>query len=447
MKAKISLDYNNMLQNKISENGIAEDEIKQIQTIAQKHAQYVKDNPLGFMHLPFNQKEVVAEIKAYVDSKKNDIEAVVIFGIGGSALGTIALQKALLHPYYNELDKQDRGGCPKLYVMDNSDPEALAHLFEIIPLEKTLFNIISKSGATAETMSQLMIIKDKVPKDNIVFTTDKEKGVLIKIAKEDGIKTFVVPDGVGGRFSVLCPVGLIPAAFCGMDIDALLDGAAFMHEICTSTDIHENPALMYAVLNYLSMKKDNNICIVMPYVDRLKYIADWYAQLLGESVGKKYDRDGNEIYTGITPVKALGATDQHSQLQLYMEGPFDKFIVFLGVDNYKKTTDIPKIYEDIPEIAYLGGKSQNELIQAQLKSTAYALAKANRPNMTITMPCVDEFNLGQLLNFFQLSVAYMGELLNINAFDQPGVEASKDVVYALFGKPGYEEQKKEFEGV
>ena len=287
----------------------------------------------------------------------------------------------------------------------------------------------------------------KKASEHIVCTTDKENGNLVKIAKEENYKTFIIPAGVGGRFSELTPVGLLPAAFCGIDIKEMLKGAAVMDEMCKNEDIYKNPAYMYAVLNYLTMKNGQNISVMMPYADSLKFISDWYAQLWAESLGKKYDNDGKEVYVGSTPVKALGATDQHSQVQLYAEGPFDKIITFIGVDKFKKSITIPKIYEDMPSLAFLGGVTQDDLIKTEQIATEYALLKAGKPNMTITLPEVDENTLGQLLYFFEVATAFTGELLNINAFDQPGVEEGKNATYAYFGRPGYEEKKKELDAM
>ncbi|MCL1935423.1 MAG: glucose-6-phosphate isomerase [Defluviitaleaceae bacterium] len=450
---KISLDYNNMT-NDFIKNGISNNDInnlnEKIKNAVNAISEKRKNGKLDFMELPYNQENVVSEIEKYAKEKINEIEAFVLLGIGGSSLGPMALQQAINSPYYNELSKEQRK-TPKFYVVDNVDPEKLVYLFEIIDISKCLFNVISKSGSTSETMSQFMIIVDMLnkklgkekAKENIVCTTDKENGNLIKIAKQDGYKTFIIPSGVGGRFSQLTPVGLLPAAFCGIDIRKLLQGAAKMDEICKNEDVYKNPALMYATLHYIGLNRGQNISVLMPYAESLKYISDWYAQLWAESIGKKYNNKGEIVNVGQTPVKALGATDQHSQVQLYMEGPFDKIIVFIEVDKYKKTIEIPKIFEDIPSLGFLGGHTHNKLIQFEKIATEYALQKENRPNMTISIPEVNEFTMGQLFYFFEMATSYMGELLEINAFDQPGVEEGKNSTYALFDRPGYEEKKKE----
>lgn len=453
---KIRMDINNMMSEFIGEDGIKQEDIDALKDKieAAKKAMTEKraNGKMDWRDLPYNQDEVVKDIINYVNEVKDDFEAFVVLGIGGSALGPMAVQQAINHPYYNELPREKRNGYPKLYVADNVDPEKLVYLFETIDVTKCLFNVISKSGSTSETMSQFMIIKELLDeklgndaKKHIVCTTDKVNGNLIKISKEEGYKTFIIPAGVGGRFSELTPVGLLPAAFCGIDIEQMLAGAAYMDELSKIEDIYKNPAYMYAILSYIGMNKGKNISVLMPYADSLKYISDWYAQLWAESLGKKYDNEGKAVNAGQTPVKALGVTDQHSQVQLYTEGPFDKIIVLMGVDKYKETIKIPKIYQDIPSLGFLGGITQNQLIQTEQMATEYALMKSGKMNMTITLPEVNEFTLGQVLYMFEVATGFTGELLNINAFDQPGVEEGKNATYAFFGRPGYEEKKKELD--
>ena len=453
---KIRLDYNNMMQEFVGKSGILKSDLDTLNLDKAKQAMIDKraNGKMDWRDLPYNQDEVCDEIISYVEDIKDKFDAFVVLGIGGSALGPMAVQQAINHPYYNEISREKRGGYPRFYVADNVDPEKLVYLFETIDITKTMFNVISKSGSTSETMSQFMIIKKMLEEklgekasEHIVCTTDKENGNLIKIAKEEGYKTFIIPAGVGGRFSELTPVGLLPAAFCGINIKELLKGAAVMDEMCKNDDIYKNPAYMYSILNYLSIKNGQNICVMMPYADSLKYISDWYAQLWAESLGKKYDNEGKEVYAGSTPVKALGATDQHSQVQLYAEGPFDKIITFIGVDKFKKSITIPEIYTDIPSLGFLAGVTQDDLIKTEQIATEYALLKAGKPNMTITLPEVNENTLGQLLYLFEVATAFTGELLNINAFDQPGVEEGKNATYAYFGRPGYEEKKKELDSM
>lgn len=278
---------------------------------------------------------------------------------------------------------------------------------------------------------------------HIIATTDTEKGNLIKLAKEHGFELFYIPATVGGRFSELCPVGLLPAAVCGIDIRAMLEGAAAMDARCKSDNVWDNPALLEAVLQYICMEDMGiNVQVTMPYADSLKYMADWFCQLWAESLGKNVTRKGMACNHGQTPVKSLGVTDQHSQLQLYTEGPYDKVITFLKVENFRAQSPIPHGCEEFPDVAFLGGKSLNQLIEAERQGTEYALYKKGRMSQTITLPEVNAHTLGQLIFFYEMTTAYTGELLDIDAFNQPGVEESKIASYAVLGNTSEKYQKK-----
>lgn len=393
----------------------------------------------GWMDLPYNQDDVLTAIENTAARVRDEFEAFVVLGIGGSALGPAAVQQALNHLHYNELPAEKRGG-PRLYIEDNVDPERMAALLDVIDLKKTCFNVITKSGGTAETMSQYLIITEQLKKvvgddykRHIIITTSETKGFLIKIAQREVYETFYIPDGVGGRFSELCPVGLLAAAVTGIDIRGLIAGARDMDQRCSSDDAYANPALMDAGLMVLAMERGVNMSVMMPYADSLKLMADWYAQLWAESLGKNETLDGKPCNVGQTPIKTLGVTDQHSQLQLYTEGPYDKALTFLKVDSFRAETPIPHGCDDIPTIAFLGGKSHNQLIEAERKGTEYALYKAGRMSQTITLPEVNANTVGQLIYFFELVTAYAGALLNINTFNQPGVEESKIAAYAVMG--------------
>ncbi|MBR1746976.1 MAG: glucose-6-phosphate isomerase, partial [Clostridia bacterium] len=344
-KEAIRFDYNNMTADYVT-GGITEAELKAKKAAAKKAFEEVKSgrgqNMMGWTELAYNQKEVVEDIIVTAKDIRKKYDYFVVLGIGGSALGPMAVFQALCHLHHNELPKSKRK-APKFYVEDNVDPERMAALLDVIDVKKTMFNVITKSGSTSETMSQYLIINDILKRElgsdaaaHMIATTSETKGNLIKIAKKDGLKTFFIPDGVGGRFSELCPVGLLPAAVLGIDIKSMLKGAAFMDKKCHNADASKNPALMAALLQYIAMEKGCNISVMMPYADSLKLMADWYAQLWGESLGKAVDLDGKTVNVGQTPVKALGVTDQHSQVQLYTEGPFDKVITLIGVDAYRK---------------------------------------------------------------------------------------------------------------
>lgn len=394
--------------------------------------------------LPYNQAEVVADINATAAGIREKFDNFVVLGIGGSALGPAMVQQAMNSLRYNELPAEKRSG-PKLYIEDNVDPERMVSLLNLLDLDKTCFNVISKSGNTSETMSQYLIVSDLLKQrygekygEHMVLTTDAAKGNLVKIGKADGLKMFVVPDGVGGRFSEMCPVGLLAAAVTGVDIEEMLAGAAAMDERCKNPDYMKNPALFAAAAMFLAMEKGLNIHVMMPYADSLKYMADWYAQLWAESLGKNVHRDGTPCAVGQTPVKALGVTDQHSQVQLYTEGPDDKVVTFLQVENFRNQITIPVGCKEFPDVNFLCGKTLNELLTAELLATEYALLKAAKPSWMIKIPEVNAFTLGQLMYFFEMQTAFAGELLDVDAFNQPGVEEGKNAAYALLGRKGYE---------
>ena len=453
---RLRVDYNNMMSDQLGKRGLYRREIETMQqqidtSIANMR---LKRPIMRWRELPYNQDEVINSILETAAGIREQFDDFVVLGIGGSALGPIAVQQALNHLHYNDLPREKRNG-PRLFVEDNIDPERMAALLDVIDVEKTAFNVVSKSGGTSETMSQLLIISsllhEKLGKDistHLFATTDESKGNLIKIARAENLKTFFIPEGVGGRFSELCPVGLLAAAVCGIDIREMLAGAAYMDEICDSQrDVWKNPAYMLATLQVASIQRGCNISVMMPYADSLRYMADWYAQLWAESLGKRVDWDGNVVNAGQTPVKSLGVTDQHSQVQLYTEGPFDKVITFLAVDRYRCETMISDGYFDVPDVSFLCGHTQNELIAAELKATEYAVSKSGHLNHTILLPEVNAFTVGQLLFLLELATAFAGELLNINAFDQPGVEEGKKATYALLGKAGYDEKREELAAI
>lgn len=449
----ITFDYNGMMNSAIGSHGITDEELSAMRPDIDRAAQAMKDkrDKMRWRELVSSQDDVLEEIKSAAHKISKSFESFVVLGIGGSALGPAALQAALLPMRSNELPYEKRN-APRLYVEDNIDPERFLSLFDVVNPETTAFNVITKSGGTSETMAQLLLVTDILKRtlgdnftNNLIATTDKHKGNLIKIAEELNLRTFYVPDGVGGRFSVLSPVGLLPAAVCGIDIDELLAGARYMDEIVQNDDWTQNPAYAFAVMLVAAMKRGVNISVCMPYADSLKLMADWYAQLWAESLGKRFDNDGREVHTGQTPVKSLGVTDQHSQVQLYTEGPFDKCVTFLGVREYRNVVPIPFEYENIPDVSFLSGHTLNELIQSEQFATEYALTKSGHMNNTITLPKVCPFTLGQLIYMLEIATAFAGELLNIDAFDQPGVEEGKNATYALLNKPGYDDKRTELE--
>ena len=447
----MKINFNNMMAQVIGEHGIDRFEVdREAQKIGAVHSgMCAKKEEMAWRNLPYNQDAVIRDIVDTAKGINERFENFVVLGIGGSALGSKALFSALKHTHYNALSAEKRGGA-RFFVEDNVDPDRINALFDIIDAEKTAFHVITKSGNTVETMSQFMIVlkmlKDKLGdafKENIVVTTDKETGIMKKICNQYGFKTFVVPEGVGGRFSVLCPVGLLSAAVLNIDIGQLMAGAAAADKACTREGLYENPAYMYALLHYIAMKKGVNISVMMPYADGLGNCAEWYAQLWAESLGKEKDLAGNTVNAGQTPVRALGVTDQHSQIQLYTEGPFDKIVSFIDVAEFNTRMPIPTPPIDVMDAKYLQGQTLNKLIASEMMATEYAVSRAGKMNMRITLKKKNAFEVGALFFFLEMATAAIGELLEINAFDQPGVEEGKIATFALMGREGYEKKAAE----
>ena len=445
---RIRLDVNNALDHTIGSHGVSEAALHALVPAAQQALADIHDQrqSLGWPVLP---EQDVSQIIAVAERIRH-VENFVVLGIGGSALGNIAVQSALNHPFYNELSRAKRT-APKLYVIDNSDPDLNAALLDTLDPASTVYNVISKSGTTAETMASFLAVRDHLSrtlgpaalKEHIVLTTDPQSGFVRQIGTKEGWTMLDLPPNVGGRFSVLTTVGLLSAAVTGIDIRALLAGAAYGYELASNSDVLRNPAALAAMVNHACAQNGKNMVVMMPYSHHLRHIADWFAQLWAESLGKKYHLDGSIAHVGTTPIKALGATDQHSQVQLYAEGPFDKLVNFIAVDQYQHTLTIPGAYPELEGVSYLGGHTFNELIQAEQQATAIALSDAGRPNITHHLPAINAFTIGQLFMLFEMQTAIAGSLLNINTFDQPGVEAGKVATYALLGREGFAQRREE----
>lgn len=405
---------------------------------------------LGFFDLP-GDRALLAQTIDFARSAQGRYRDVVLLGIGGSALGPVALRNALCAPHWNSLGDDARGGYPRLHVLDNIDPVTIGAVLGRVSLAETLFLVISKSGGTAETMAQYLIVRDRLLRaslplaGHLVFVTDPAGGALRPIARSEKIPALDIPPNVGGRFSVLTPVGLLPSALIGIDVVALLAGAADTVARCENPDVTANPAGAFATLQWLAdTRAGKHVHVLMPYSDALRDIAAWFVQLWAESLGKQH---GANDHVGPTPIAALGATDQHSQVQLFMEGPLDKMVTFVAVRNPAADIDIPTGHADVADLAYLSGHSLSELLNAERRATAGALAVRARPSMTLELERVDAWHLGALMMLLELATAYAGNLYGINAFNQPGVELGKRFTYGMMGRPGFEDSAREFEAL
>lgn len=449
----LKLDYNNMMSDAIGDKGICPCRFdKDADKIAAAFKTVMDGRGKGWQEwaeLPYADEKYLDELISYCGAIGKKADSFVVFGIGGSALGPLAVASSLLHLHHNELPKEKRN-APKLYVEDNVDPERMKALLDVIDLKTSYFNVITKSGETSETLSQFLILYALLKKElgeeearsRIIVTTTIGKGTLYNVAAKEGFKIYGVGKGVGGRFSVLSPVGLVAFAALGLDIKKLLKGAATLAEQSAVADVKRNPALMSAYLQYTAMQSGYNVSVLMPYADSLKYMADFYCQIWGESLGKAVDNDGKLVNVGQTPAKALGVTDQHSQVQLYTEGPYDKVVTFLAVEEYRDEVVITDD-KDVDACDFLKGHTMNELINAERRATEYALKKAKRANFTVTLPGVNEETVGELLMYFMYETAFTGALMNVDTFNQPGVEEGKKATFAMLGRKGYEEKLKE----
>jgi len=445
----IKLYYKNVTAEVIGdEHGVSK---QQFEELAKKTSPIIEKLPTEitggmtrYGELPYSE-DTTNRIKTMVAEVKDNCENLVVLGIGGSALGNIAIQTAL-NPYMYNSDENQRNG-PRLFVFDNVDPLQFGSFLDWIEdkLDKTLFNIISKSGRTHETIAQFLIIRELLSnklgssgfKDQVVAITDADKGTLRKIVNELGLKNLEFPDNVGGRYSVLSPVGLFSAAMCGIDIDALLAGARDMDTKVKNPDFFQNPAAINAAVNIHYYHRGKPMSVMMPYCYGLKDLSDWYRQLWAESLGKAQDLQGRGVYVGPTPIKALGTTDQHSQVQIYREGPNDKIYTFLEVKDLGKQLRIGHAPDCAKELGFLSDRDMGELLNAEKKATEFALVVCQRPCMTVLFDTVNPYTVGQYIYLFEATTSIAGALLGINPYDQPAVELGKDATFALMGRPEF----------
>ncbi|SFM14493.1 glucose-6-phosphate isomerase [Pelosinus propionicus] len=404
---------------------------------------YVKEGNL-------NSPASITRLKEFGSSLQNNVDAVVTFGIGGSYLGNKVLFDIHCGEFWNAKSVKERNGFPKLYFNGNNidarrTADMVEHLLADARLKavhgqpntyKVVLVVISKSGGTLDTMSTFMVmydaLKQQAPLLNIevVAVTDPARGekatLLGNLAMEQGWPTFSVPDGVGGRFSIFSEVGLVTAACIGMDIDSFLAGAKAMDQACQTSDIYKNPAKLNAALKFIAAEKyGRDIEVFMPYADYLKSVAEWYVQLLAESLGKRTDREGAEVFYGRTPIVAVGTTDMHAQTQQHQDGKKDKVVQFVKVVQWEQDAIIPDVFPTVTKLSEISSIYLSQALDVAREANAEALINDERFNATLILPTLNAYHLGELLYMLALSVAYEGELANVDAFDQPGVEAYK----------------------
>ncbi|MFW6120861.1 MAG: glucose-6-phosphate isomerase [Petrotogales bacterium] len=434
----LTFDFSNCFKENLGEGPEIDDLLSRSNMVI-KSIDYITKNDPGFLRIIKTNESIneVNKTKEWVET----FDSIVVVGIGGSALGNRALHNALKASTWNDLSSSQRKEKARVFILDNVDPELFVSIVNKLDLKHTLFNVISKSGKTVETMANYLVIRDMLktqgisPGEHFIFTTDSNKGVLREIATKENIRTLTIPNDVGGRFSVLTQVGLFSAMAEGIDIECLYEGAKKgMNRYLDCSKPDENPLIISALLFYTAIMQNKNISVMMPYSERLHSFADWYRQLWAESLGKRYDLDGKEVNVGQTPVKAIGAIDQHSQIQLYNEGPKDKIITFLKVNKFNEEVKLP-ITEKIPEdLKYLGNCDFSTLINRELEGTSEALANNGVQNMMVIFDSINEELIGEFILFYEILTTTMGKLLNIDPYNQPGVELGKKITRALMGK-------------
>lgn len=440
----LQLDTSRMEAERLGQGGVSAAEIQAVAEQAESvHASLRARRARG--ELPFYDLpgQNVTSLLELADSVRERFRNFLLIGIGGSSLGPKATHQALRSAHYNLEADTARGG-PRIFFMENVDPHSVRAILALLDPAETCANVVTKSGGTAETLANYMVVRAwlersvKNPAEHLIATTDPERGDLRGLVRAEGWRSLDVPPAVGGRFSQLTPVGLFPAAVCGIDIRELLAGAGAMAEQVASCDLEANPAYRIAALHYLADTAHGKpVAVMMPYADGLERFADWFVQLWAESLGKAEALDGHRVNVGQTPLGAVGAIDQHSQVQLFVEGPKDKMVTFLRVERFDDPVPIPKSYGDVPSMGYLGGASLEALLNAEQAATEAALTEQGRPNMRITLPALNAYTLGQLFYLYEVATAFAGGLYGINPFDQPGVERGKQLTYGAMGRKGY----------
>lgn len=399
---------------------------------------------LGWIDLPVDyDKEEFVRIKAAAKKIQSDSDVLLVIGIGGSYLGARAAIEFLSHSFYNVLDKSVRK-TPEIYFCGNSISSTyLKHLMDVVGDRDFSINMISKSGTTTEPAIAFRVFKEKLEAkygkkgaaERIYATTDKAKGSLKHLSDEEGYETFIVPDDVGGRFSVLTAVGLLPIAVSGADIDKLMEGAASGRKRALENDFEENDALQYAALRNILLRKGKSVEILANYEPAVHYVSEWWKQLFGESEGKDNK--------GLFPASVDLTTDLHSMGQFIQDGSRVMFETVINIDTPREELTIGEEPVDLDGLNYLAGKTVDFVNKSAMNGTILAHTDGQVPNFMVTVPEVNEFYLGELFYFFEFACGVSGYLLGVNPFNQPGVESYKKNMFALLGKPGYEAQREE----
>ncbi|MBA3686723.1 MAG: hypothetical protein H0W72_15985 [Planctomycetes bacterium] len=449
----LTLDYTNCLAESIgATHGLTKSEVDTLVAKFPKHHENIEElrsnGESSFFDLPYQD---LGDLKALLKKHQGKWDNLVLVATGGSAIAPLSLLHALGHNFYNDLDPKARKSAPRVFVAHNPDPGYLTDLLDVIDVKKTLFQVIGRSGASCECVATYMWLQELVKKKGgkgslsaqVVFTTDREKGPLAEIAKQEKLDLLNVPANLAGRFGVIGNTGLFLAGMCGFDVAALLAGAGDMDKRTRHGDPLKNPAYMHSLVHYLlTRKRRKTIHATFAFSNRLHGVAEWYAHLCSVSLGKMLNRKGKAVHVGPTPVSALGSFDQHGQMQLYAEGPFDKVVTFLTVKDHGAKVTAPVAYAKVDQAGFLGGIDFAKLLDMGHVGAEQAITASGRPNMAIVLDRLDEQSIGGLYYLLQLSTVMSAELYGIDPFDQPGVEHGKHALYAQLGRPGFEDLAK-----
>ncbi len=441
----VRLDTNGMMADAIAVGGITPADVASIERCISEVTHALKGRRSAHEIAPFDlpyEKRSIQHIKALAESVREECDTLVVLAIGGSALATRCMVETL------------GPGTRRILVADNVDPWSFGALLDSLDLTRTTFNVISKSGETAETMAQFLIVRDLLLRSlgavdytqRVIITTDELDGALRQVVHDEGFRALTIPARVAGRFSVLSSVGLFPAAVAGLNLDDLIAGAAWMDSRCQDANVWKNPAHLLGTLLYLSdTHYGRHNAVFMPYSDRLKCFAAWFCHLWAGSLGKGQTIDGQPTQIGQTPLAAIGATDQHSLLQLLIDGPQDKVVIMVRVEDHGRELPIASAYADLDAIGYLGGAGLGQLLNHEQRGTEFGLLKAGRPTMTLTVPQLNAFTLGQLFYLFEVAAVFAAGLYRVDPFNQPGLEESKRLTYGQMGRKGFEAKQAEVE--
>lgn len=442
--AKVTFDYS------AAKNFISDAELDMMERIAEDAKKTLVSKTgagndfLGWIDLPVDyDKEEFARIQKAAEKIQNDSEVLLVIGIGGSYLGARAAIEFLRHSFYNNVSKEVRKTPEIYFVGNNISTTYISHLLDVVGDRDFSINMISKSGTTTEPAIAFRVFKKKLiekygreeANKRIYATTDKAKGALKNLANEEGYESFVVPDDVGGRFSVLTGVGLLPIAVSGADITKLMEGAASMREECLNKSFMENDSVLYAAIRNILLRKGKGVEILANYEPSFHYVAEWWKQLYGESEGKDQK--------GIFPAAVDLTTDLHSMGQFIQDGQRCMFETVVNIETSREEIIMEEEAVDLDGLNYLAGKSVDFINKSAMKGTLLAHTDGQVPNLMVNVPEQNEFYLGQLFYFFEFACGVSGYILGVNPFDQPGVESYKKNMFALLGKPGFEERRAE----